>query len=529
MTTREAIASPVPQLPPGRARAIAVLAFQLDGALAIGLGLLTIGLRYPWMMQLPWAWDSVLYLRAVFLFNATIHQPQPPGYLLYVSLARLIDLLIQDDHRALVWVSALAAGIATSALYLVARFLYDRLTGLVAAGLLASSVTFWFYSEVAYPYTTLAAGTTILALIALALRCGLLPGARGAAAAALAWALLSGFRQDLLLFLGPLFLAAMWGRPARDWLAGLGAGVAGVVTWLLPTAALSEGLEKYLPATLRQGGLVGGASSIFSLGLEALQLNAHTLGIFLWRGIGFALPGLLYCALRWGIRPSNRDPGHRWLALWAGPPLAFYLLAHIGDYGYTFSVLPALMVLAARGLVLAGRDLARAGSWLVSRFAFRPEYPLQLGQRVIPCLLAGALILGNAYLFVWHHSQLSAAGIACFDQTMAARLRIVRERFRPDETLIFSSAYYQHVRYFLPRYRSWFWEPAQGPVSERRIDPGIRWLVVFDELAHPAAGQAGFEWVNLPCNQVPFYYTRVEAGDVVRFDGRSLTITVERR
>lgn len=528
MTTRGTVARSAPHIPSRRARELVLPALCVDSALAIGLGLLTIGLRYPWMMQLPWAWDSVLYLRAVFLFNATIHQPQPPGYLLYVSLARVIDLFVQDDHRALVWVSALAAGLATGTLYLVGRLLYDRLTGLAAAGLLASSVTFWFYSEVAYPYTTLAAGTTILALIALALRFGLLPSAGGAAAAGLAWALLGGFRQDLLLFMAPLFLAAMWGRPARDWLAGLGAGVAGVVAWLLPTAALSEGLEKYLLAVLRQGGLVGGASSVFALGLEALQVNAQTLGLFLFKGLGFALPGLLYCALRWAIRPGTRDPGRRWLALWAGPPLAIYLLAHIGDYGYTFSVLPALMVLAGRGLVLAGRDIARAGCSLASRLAVRSEYLIRAGQWALPCLLAGTLVLGNAYLFVRHHSQLSAAGIACFDQTMAARLRIVRERFRPDETLIFSSAYYQHVRYFLPRYRSWFWEPAQGPVSERRIEPGIRWLVVFDELAHPAAGQTGFERVNLPCNQVPFYYARVEAGDVVRFDSPSLTVTVQR-
>ncbi|MCS7256553.1 MAG: glycosyltransferase family 39 protein, partial [Thermomicrobium sp.] len=219
------------------------------------------------MMHLPWAWDSVLYLRAMFLFNATIHQPQPPGYLFYVSLARLIDLLVHDDHRALVWVSILAAGLATSALYLLARFLYDRGTALLAAGFLATSVTFWFYSEIAYPYTMLAAGTTILAFVTVALRHGLLPGARGAAVAALAWALMAGFRQDLLLFLAPLFFAAMWGRPVRDWLAGCCAGAVGIVTWLVPTAALSEGFAKYLHATMRQGGLVS-SSSLFALGFD---------------------------------------------------------------------------------------------------------------------------------------------------------------------------------------------------------------------------------------------------------------------
>lgn len=111
---------------------------------------------------------------------------------------------------------------------------------------------------------------------------------------------------------------------------------------------------------------------------------------------------------------------------------------------------------------------------------------------------------------------------------MSARLRLVREWFRPDETLLFSSAYYQHVRYFLPEYPTWFWDPAKGSVSVREIDPGIRWLVVFDELAHPAPGQTAFQWMLLPCNGVRFYYARVYPGDRVRFDGRDLTLTLDR-
>lgn len=498
-----------------------------DTVLAIAIGLLTIGSRVPWMMHLPWAWDSVLYLRAMFLFNATIHQPQPPGYLFYVSLARLIDLLVHDDHRALVWVSILAAGLATSALYLVARFLYDRGTALLAAGFLATSVTFWFYSEIAYPYTMLAAGTTILAFVTVALRHGLLPGARGAVVAALAWALMAGFRQDLLLFLAPLFFAAMWGRPVRDWLAGCCAGAVGIVTWLVPTAALSEGFAKYLHATMRQGGLVS-SSSLFALGFDGLSHNAQVLGIFLGKGIGFAFPGLLYFLFRTGLHPRLRNPALGWLVLWAGPPLLFYVLVHIGDYGYTFTILPALMVLAARGTMLAAHDLGRGISWVMIHVGTGQRFRSQLGRHVATVLLALVLLGGNSWLFVRHHSQLSATGITCFDQTMSARLRLVREWFRPDETLLFSSAYYQHVRYFLPEYPTWFWDPAKGSVSVREIDPGIRWLVVFDELAHPAPGQTAFQWMLLPCNGVRFYYARVYPGDRVRFDGRDLTLTLDR-
>jgi len=51
--------------------------------------------------------------------------------------------------------------------------------------------------------------------------------------------------------------------------------------------------------------------------------------------------------------------------------------------------------------------------------------------------------------------------IAYFDQTIRARIQCVREQCRPEEILLFSSAYYQHVRCFLLEYRTWFWDPAR--------------------------------------------------------------------
>jgi len=57
----------------------------LDFALALLLGLLTVQTRRPYKLRLPYAWDSLLYIRALDHFDPTIHQPQLPGYLLYVA------------------------------------------------------------------------------------------------------------------------------------------------------------------------------------------------------------------------------------------------------------------------------------------------------------------------------------------------------------------------------------------------------------------------------------------------------------
>lgn len=551
----------------------------VDATLVLGFFLLTVQLRRPYKMLVPYAWDSLLFVRALDHFNATRHEPQPPGYLFYVSIGRLLRLATDDAQRALVWTSILASAAAVAALYLLGRLLHDRVTGAIAAGLLMTSVTFWFYGEIVYPYTTLAAGSVVLALIALALRRGLLPGGTGASAAALAalaFGLVAGFRQDLLLFLSPLYLVAMWGRPLRHWIVAAVAGALGILIWLLPTAALSEGLAKYLAATSSQGGSASAGSSAFAGGLPALRANGREVATFLWRGLYFALPPLLYFLGRtllvgivsrgpWAVSARSSDVRPRgiagarrlspfvpwptaftWVLLWLALPLSFYTLAHIGDYGYTFSALPALMLLAARGVVLGARDgLALLGGLLglVARGTghLRPGEdapgltPLWRGASVVlPLLLGALLVTGDARLFLSRQAQFSVAGIYCFDATMQARVGLVSERFSPRDTLIFSAGYYQHVRHYLQEYPVWLYDPTNGTRFERTVPEGIRFLVIFDEVARvtqpaqPADQLVQFRHFVLPCNGAPFHYALVSSGDVVRYEGATTTVTVQR-
>lgn len=490
----------------------------------------TLVTRWPYQMRYPYAWDSILYLRALDLFNATIHQPQPPGYLFYVSAARLARLAVHDGNQALVVVSMLASAIAVGGLYLLGRLLFGWVTGVIAAGLLLTSVTFWYYGEIAYPYTTLAAGSVALASIARAVDANLLRGAAGAALAAFAFGLIGGFRQDLLLFLAPLFVVAFLGRPLRHWLAALGAGATGVLLWLLPTAALSEGLSKYLGATLSQGGNASGGSSPFTMGLPAFLTNANEVATFLWRGLYVAVAPLLYLAVRRFLPQYRADKALPWVALWLLPPLAVYLFGHIGDYGYTFSLLPALLLLAARGIVVGAADLSALLAVVTARLGIRWRRGMGPCERVLAVTLAlalGGILAGtNGYLFVRHWSQFSARGIQCFDRAMEARLARTRS-FPASDTLVFSAGYYQHVRYFLPGYRAWLYEPPQGERVRRVIPPGIRNLLVFDEVARPAPG-AVFQHALLPCNITPLYFTTVRAGDVFVYDNTTTTFRIRR-
>jgi hypothetical protein len=52
-----------------------------DPLLALAFSLAAVQRRRPYKMLLPYACGSLLFLRAGDHLNATIHQPQPPGYL----------------------------------------------------------------------------------------------------------------------------------------------------------------------------------------------------------------------------------------------------------------------------------------------------------------------------------------------------------------------------------------------------------------------------------------------------------------
>ena len=100
-------------------------------ALALfGLALLT---RLPFATTNLYAPDSVLYARAILLFDPLDQRPQPPGYLWYVLLIRMLDLVTNDPNRAMTIASAFAGAATVGLVYLLATRLYDERTGRVSA------------------------------------------------------------------------------------------------------------------------------------------------------------------------------------------------------------------------------------------------------------------------------------------------------------------------------------------------------------------------------------------------------------
>src|SRR5438132_8957735 len=119
-----ALSTPSPQ-PSPRGRGSFALA-------ASALVIAAVATRLPFMTQTLYAFDSANYALAVRdFYNVAFHQPHPPGYPLYVFLARAIDLVAHDANKALIIEGILWSTLAVGCTTILARQMFGRLSGLL--------------------------------------------------------------------------------------------------------------------------------------------------------------------------------------------------------------------------------------------------------------------------------------------------------------------------------------------------------------------------------------------------------------
>lgn len=424
---------------------------------------IALALRGPFASQYLWAWDSVLYARAIADFDVASGRPHPPGYLFYVLIARAATWLAGEANAGLVVVSVLAGAAVCAAGLLVGVRIFGLAIGVLAAAILIADPLLWHYSEVAYPYTLLALLTGSVGALLWWSRGG---GAGRALVTSLALGLAAGFRQDLLLLLGPMWVWAIAVRGPGTVLASAAVVALGSLAWLLPTMALSGGLERYVSVTAAQ---IAGHSPIGGTGPQGVRENVLMTLIGLRWQLHWALP--LAPLGAWVLIRRHQLRTRLWpLALWITPAVATYMVFHIGEWAYTLSVAVPLALLAAIGgiaLIEAFRSTAlRAGG---------------------AAAIAAAVAL-NAHSFVLGEGRFSARAIEGHDAGLAIRFAEYRARFPASETVIIAEGGYQHARYYLPEYRV-FYVPSGTTVKRRTLDvgPEVRRAMLFlgEPRAHP--------------------------------------------
>ncbi len=166
-----------------------------------------------------WDWDEALFTMAMRDYDVTMHHPHPPGFPVFMAMAKLVRFAVHDDFRALQTVNVVAAMLLFVAIFLFARELRLRFSTCVSAGaLFAFFPNVWFFGGGAFSDIP----SIVLVVFAVTF---LLKAARDGAPASgrRAWywlgtlllALAIGIRpQNLLVGLVPGFLAT---RNRRWW------------------------------------------------------------------------------------------------------------------------------------------------------------------------------------------------------------------------------------------------------------------------------------------------------------------------
>jgi hypothetical protein len=433
---------------------------------AVALFLGTVISRVPFRSHVLYHWDSVNFAYAMRRFDVIAEQPQPPGYIAYVWLCRLVDVLFHDPQTTMVWISIVGSGLAVVAMYLLGRAMFDRRTGLVGALFLATSPLFWFYGEIALPHAL----DGFLVIASLWLLWEAMQGRVWAVVpAGVSLAMAGGVRQQTPVFLGLAALYAAVGFLRRaGWRRALIWGAPAVAVfgllcaaWFFPLIGSAGGLAPYLKTLGAFSERFDATTSLFlGAGWFGLSRNLRKLGMYTAYGWGAATASLASYLLRRTGRP--RIDGVQWQRVlfplsWTLPSLFFYAAVHMGQQGLVFVFLPALLLFSAAGLT---RLLPSRRRWLVvatvvlmvinaSVYCLAPEYPVG-GDRL---------------------RLLTRATLADADRYYEDRFEAIASRFDPRSTAILASNWH-HVEYYLPEYAVLpfdvvsKWEMGEGSPTE---------------------------------------------------------------
>lgn len=464
--------------------------------------------RLPFRASIPYGLDSIQYVLAVEHFDVHLHQPQPPGYFLFVMFARLCDRLIREPNQSFILMNVIFSGLAVGTVFLLGREIFDTLGGACSALLMATSPLVWHHGEVAL--SNMADCFFVCLLAWLCWRSSQAPGQPAPVLSAVVLGLAGGIRQNTLVFLFPLWVFSVLSNARRTEICntegtleneriGAGslkpaAGISGIVlqwdrvprlrilrkvllalaclglavaAWFLPMAHLAGGVGAYR-SVLRDHWL---NSNWHGFTLEWLPLNFITVGYFVLLGTGLGALALFIGLLLYSEKRRHegrfwQDHRFQFFFLWMFPSLLFFVLiySHPLQTGHSLIYLPALFLLLPQALNLL------VGKWMRS------------------CVLLLAVSYLGCFLFL--NTAVSWPRLKKYESDTTEMIRNIRAQCPPAKTVLVNMDFmflgFRDFVYHLPEYRS-FQPRLYAMAGERLMFAGHqRKTLLIREIKIPA-------------------------------------------
>ncbi len=324
--------------------------------------------------------DSINFALGVRQFDVAHHQPHPPGYPVFIGVAKAVRAVAPSEATALSAVSIIAGALGVLAIAALFRRT-ERAEGatawpLAATALAITSPLYWFTAG--RPLSDMAGLAAGLAVQVMTLSAS---SPRALAAAAFAAGVAAGLRSQVVWLTVPLLIArglgaGGWGlsrgaeRPApspKPLIPILLAYVAGALVWAVPLVVASGGPSAYWHALFDQGAEdLGNIQMLWTRhDPRALMDALYYAFVAPWAAWPMAVAVLVLAALGLVWALGRAQHAIVWLAVGFGPYLLFDLL-----FQETFTSRYALpLVIPMAYLAVAGTRVLPRQSGLVVAIA----------------------------------------------------------------------------------------------------------------------------------------------------------------
>jgi hypothetical protein len=225
--------------------------------IVVVLSLAFLALHLPYLPKSLEDVDSINFALGVRQFDVAHHQPHPPGYPVYIAMAKVVHAAVPDEARALGLLGVVAGALGVVALVsLFARLesLSESKAWVPAAALAMTSPLYWFTAV--RPLSDMPGLAAALGVQALTLS---VVTARGLCVASFLAGLGTGIRSQVAWLTLPLLIARGLGtgglgtRGLRTWGLGILAFIAGALVWAIPLVLVTGGPAAYWHALFDQG------------------------------------------------------------------------------------------------------------------------------------------------------------------------------------------------------------------------------------------------------------------------------------
>lgn len=414
--------------------------FFPSNAYFISFSLFAFGIITRLIFLSPWLedWDSVQFALALHNYSIVDHQPHPPGYPIYVFLARVINYFVNNDTLSLTLLSAMFGSASSIPLFLLLKKMVSQKLAILASVLFLVTPIQWLLSEVAlsnivglfFTITTtyfLYSGKKSTRFLYIAsFLCGLTLGVRFA---------------EWSIVLSLLFLTLILRKKLNYWIRCTFLLFGGILIWLIPLVA-DTGLNNLIKVYVDQASYIANHDSIIQYtsilerfsSIWELFLTGYT--IFFLPIIPFVILYLLTEIHRMCLSSKHRvlnslKHQENWSTLFVLIWLLSYLIPLVFVYNlevprHVLPLLPPLVIL----FILSINKILN----------YRPTMMIY----IIMVFLLFAQSLNKVRI----QKTLTPPTIA--------PVLYVRENFKPEDTTLITNYTYRQFQYYAPEFKNFY-------------------------------------------------------------------------